>query len=217
MLSKILTPAQDELLKDERRLLSRLQDDADQIRRRARASAGARPLDRAARRAVPARHRRRVQRRQERVHQCAARQPGGRRRGHADHRADQRAPVRRHHRAAGARVQPARHHRAGPARSAKSTSSTRQAPTPSSASTRRSPSEFVPRSDLVLFVTSADRPFTETERAFLEQVRGWGKKVVIVINKIDILESARERRGGPHASSPRTRARCSASAPRSFR
>jgi hypothetical protein len=48
--------------------------------------------------------------------------------------------------------------------------------------------EFVPRSDLVLFVTSADRPFTETERAFLEQVRGWGKKVVVVINKIDILE-----------------------------
>jgi small GTP-binding protein len=49
--------------------------------------------------------------------------------------------------------------------------------------------EFVPRSDLVLFVTSADRPFTETERAFLEQVRGWGKKVVVVINKVDILES----------------------------
>ena len=48
--------------------------------------------------------------------------------------------------------------------------------------------EFVPRSDLVLFVTSADRPFTETERAFLEQVRGWGKKVVIVINKVDILD-----------------------------
>src|SRR5436190_4527969 len=50
--------------------------------------------------------------------------------------------------------------------------------------------QFVPRSDLVLFVTSADRPFTETERAFLEQVRGWGKKVVIVINKIDILDAA---------------------------
>jgi len=48
-------------------------------------------------------------------------------------------------------------------------------------------SEFVPRSDLVLFVTSADRPFTETERAFLEQIRGWGKKVIIVINKVDIL------------------------------
>ena len=50
--------------------------------------------------------------------------------------------------------------------------------------------EFVPRSDLVLFVTSADRPFTETERAFLEQVRDWGKKIVVVINKIDILESS---------------------------
>ena len=48
--------------------------------------------------------------------------------------------------------------------------------------------EFVPRSDLVLFVTSADRPFTETERAFLEQIRSWGKKIVIVINKVDILE-----------------------------
>jgi small GTP-binding protein len=53
-------------------------------------------------------------------------------------------------------------------------------------------SDFVPRSDLVLFVTSADRPFTETERAFLEQVRGWGKKIVVVINKVDILENARE-------------------------
>ena len=53
--------------------------------------------------------------------------------------------------------------------------------------------EFVPRSDLVLFVTSADRPFTETERAFLEQVRAWGKKVVIVINKIDILVKRSER------------------------
>jgi len=53
-------------------------------------------------------------------------------------------------------------------------------------------SEFVPRSDLVLFVTSADRPFTETERAFLQTVRGWGKKVVVVINKVDILETERQ-------------------------
>ena len=52
--------------------------------------------------------------------------------------------------------------------------------------------QFVPRSDLVLFVTSADRPFTESERAFLEQVRGWGKKVVVVINKVDILDSAED-------------------------
>jgi small GTP-binding protein len=48
--------------------------------------------------------------------------------------------------------------------------------------------EFVPRSDLVLFVTSADRPFTETERAFLQDIRDWGKKIVIVVNKVDIFE-----------------------------
>lgn len=50
-------------------------------------------------------------------------------------------------------------------------------------------SEFVPRSDLVLFITSSDRPFTESENAFLRQIRDWGKKVVIVINKIDILQN----------------------------
>jgi small GTP-binding protein len=49
--------------------------------------------------------------------------------------------------------------------------------------------EFVPRSDMVIFVTSADRPFTESERAFLESIRQWGKKVAVVINKIDILDS----------------------------
>ena len=48
--------------------------------------------------------------------------------------------------------------------------------------------EFVPRSDLVLFVTSADRPLTESERQFLVRIRGWGKKVVMVLNKADILE-----------------------------
>jgi small GTP-binding protein len=50
--------------------------------------------------------------------------------------------------------------------------------------------EFVPRSDLVIFVTSADRPFTESERAFMERIRQWGKKVVILLNKIDLLEEA---------------------------
>jgi small GTP-binding protein len=50
--------------------------------------------------------------------------------------------------------------------------------------------DFVPRSDLVLFVTSADRPFTETERAFLQMIREWGKKIVLVINKVDIFDEA---------------------------
>ncbi len=53
-------------------------------------------------------------------------------------------------------------------------------------------SHFVPRSDLVLFVVSADRTFTESERVFLERIRNWGKKVVFVINKIDILENDQE-------------------------
>lgn len=53
--------------------------------------------------------------------------------------------------------------------------------------------DFVPRSDLVLFVTSADRPFTESERGFLEQIREWGKKIVFIVNKIDILTRPEER------------------------
>ena len=50
--------------------------------------------------------------------------------------------------------------------------------------------EFIPRSDLILFITSVDRPFTESERAFMERIRTWGKKVIIVLNKIDILKTA---------------------------
>ena len=53
-------------------------------------------------------------------------------------------------------------------------------------------SDFVPRADFVLFVTSADRPFTETERAFIEVIRDWGKKIVLVVNKIDIFDRPEE-------------------------
>jgi small GTP-binding protein len=49
--------------------------------------------------------------------------------------------------------------------------------------------EFVPRSDLVLFVTSAERPLTESERQFLERIRAWGKKIIVAINKLDLLEN----------------------------
>lgn len=51
---------------------------------------------------------------------------------------------------------------------------------------------FMPRADMVLFITSADRPFTESERNFLEKVRDWGKKLVVIINKIDIFENEDE-------------------------
>jgi small GTP-binding protein len=52
---------------------------------------------------------------------------------------------------------------------------------------------FVPRADLLLFVTSADRPFTESERRFLELIASWGRKVVMVVNKVDILDTDEQR------------------------
>lgn len=53
---------------------------------------------------------------------------------------------------------------------------------------------FVPRADLVVFVTSADRPFTQSERTFLELIASWGRKVIMVVNKFDILTEEDERR-----------------------
>lgn len=45
---------------------------------------------------------------------------------------------------------------------------------------------FIPRSDLVLFVTSFDRPLAESERQFLEFIReAWGRRLVFVLNKAD--------------------------------
>ena len=52
--------------------------------------------------------------------------------------------------------------------------------------------DYVPRADLVLFVTSSDHPLSESERVFLEAIRQWGKKVAMVVNKIDILRSEDE-------------------------
>jgi len=50
--------------------------------------------------------------------------------------------------------------------------------------------KFLPRADLILFVTSADRPFTQSEADFLGFIRAWGKKVVLIVNKIDLLSAA---------------------------
>ncbi|AWN24699.1 Dynamin family protein [Deinococcus irradiatisoli] len=52
---------------------------------------------------------------------------------------------------------------------------------------------FLPRADLVLFLTSADRPFTESERQFLELVKRWGRAVLMVVNKADLLETPQAR------------------------
>jgi hypothetical protein len=34
--------------------------------------------------------------------------------------------------------------------------------------------DFIPRADLVLFITSIDRPLTESERQFLSYIQQWG-------------------------------------------
>ncbi len=47
--------------------------------------------------------------------------------------------------------------------------------------------ELIPRADLVLFVASADQAFSKSERDFLSFIRSWGKKILFVINKLDIL------------------------------
>ena len=50
--------------------------------------------------------------------------------------------------------------------------------------------DFIPRADLVLFVTSYDRPLTHSEMEFLSYIRGdWGKQFVCVVNKADLARS----------------------------
>jgi tRNA U34 5-carboxymethylaminomethyl modifying GTPase MnmE/TrmE len=53
--------------------------------------------------------------------------------------------------------------------------------------------QVIPRSDLVLFVTSAERPITDSEASFLKRIGQWGKKVILVVNKVDLLESREEQ------------------------
>ncbi len=46
---------------------------------------------------------------------------------------------------------------------------------------------FLHRSDLVIFVLSAKHAFAETDRLYMELLRNYGKKVVVVVNQIDLL------------------------------
>ncbi|WP_424950273.1 dynamin family protein [Deinococcus sp.] len=52
---------------------------------------------------------------------------------------------------------------------------------------------FLPRADLLLFLTSSDRPFTESERQFLALAARWGRAVIMVVNKADLLETPGQR------------------------
>lgn len=47
---------------------------------------------------------------------------------------------------------------------------------------------FLHRSDLVIFVVSAKRAFAETERLYMELAKNYGKKVILVVNQIDLLQ-----------------------------
>ena len=48
---------------------------------------------------------------------------------------------------------------------------------------------FLPRADLVLFVTSCDRPYSESENEFLHLIsERWRRKIVFVLSKTDIRE-----------------------------
>ncbi|HRF95538.1 MAG TPA: dynamin family protein, partial [Aggregatilineales bacterium] len=48
--------------------------------------------------------------------------------------------------------------------------------------------EFLHRSDLVIFLLSAKRAFAETERLYMEMAKNYGKKMILVVNQIDLLQ-----------------------------
>lgn len=47
---------------------------------------------------------------------------------------------------------------------------------------------FLHRSDLVIFLISAKRAFAETERLYLELAKNYGKKIILVVNQIDLIQ-----------------------------
>lgn len=53
--------------------------------------------------------------------------------------------------------------------------------------------QFLSRSDLVLFLMSAKKAFAQTEKLYLELARDYGKKIILIINQIDLLD-AKERK-----------------------
>lgn len=47
---------------------------------------------------------------------------------------------------------------------------------------------FLHRSDLVIFLLSAKQAFAQTERLYLELAKNYGKKIILVINQMDLLQ-----------------------------
>lgn len=52
--------------------------------------------------------------------------------------------------------------------------------------------DFLHRSDLVIFLLSAKRAFAETERIYMETAKNYGKKLILVVNQIDLLEPSEQ-------------------------
>jgi small GTP-binding protein len=52
--------------------------------------------------------------------------------------------------------------------------------------------DFLHRSDLVIFLLSAKRAFAETERIYMEMAKNYGKKIILVVNQIDLLQSSEQ-------------------------
>lgn len=46
---------------------------------------------------------------------------------------------------------------------------------------------FLHRSDMVIFVISAKHAFAETERLYLDMAKNFGKKIILVVNQVDLL------------------------------
>ena len=49
--------------------------------------------------------------------------------------------------------------------------------------------EFLHRSDLVIFLISAKHAFADTERLYLELAKNYNKKIILVVNQIDLLKA----------------------------
>lgn len=50
--------------------------------------------------------------------------------------------------------------------------------------------KLLPTADLILFCTSADRPFPESERKLLQSIQAYRKNIIVIINKMDVLDSS---------------------------
>ena len=51
---------------------------------------------------------------------------------------------------------------------------------------------FVPRADLVLFLTTLVRPYTASEHDFLRLIKSWGKKILFVVNHADVARDSEQ-------------------------